>query len=63
MSYKLKSLLYFLAFLASSFIYYSMNEVSAKEIKVTTKTEMDSSHTIHTAANDGLMEDEALLIK
>ena len=60
MSYKLKSLLYFLAFVASSFIYYSMNEVNAKESKVASTTEMDSAHTV---ANDVLLEDEAMLIK
>lgn len=60
MSYKLKSLLYFLVFAASSAIYYSTNEVSAKEIKVANTTEMDSAHTV---ANDALMEDEAMLIK
>lgn len=60
MSYKFKSLLYLLALVVSAFIYHTMNEVSTKEAKVVSTTEMDSAHT---AANADMSEEEAMLLK
>lgn len=62
MSYKLKSLLYLLAFVASALLYYAIdaNEDNARDAKIASSAEINSANT---AVSDIALKEEAMLLK